>query len=41
MIAIEMLASASLSLGLVMVGAGLKVSDALRPSLWSPYSPSC
>ncbi len=31
--AIEMLASASLSLGLVMVGAGLKVSDALKPSL--------
>ncbi len=31
--AVEMLASASLSLGLVMVGAGLKVSDALRPSL--------
>ena len=31
--AIEMLASASLRLGLVMVGAGLKVSDALRPSL--------
>ena len=31
--AVEMLASASLSLGLVMVGAGLKVSDALRPSM--------
>ncbi|MCV9965584.1 AEC family transporter [Pararhizobium sp. BT-229] len=31
--AIEMLAGASLSLGLVMVGAGLKVSDALKPSL--------
>ncbi|MBW9066260.1 AEC family transporter [Rhizobium herbae] len=31
--AIEMLAGASLSLGLVMVGAGLKVLDALRPSL--------
>ncbi|WP_438749034.1 AEC family transporter [Pararhizobium sp. O133] len=31
--AVEMLASASLSLGLVMVGAGLKVSDALKPSL--------
>lgn len=30
--AITMLASASLSLGLVMVGAGLKVADALRPS---------
>ncbi|MDQ0320328.1 putative permease [Pararhizobium capsulatum DSM 1112] len=31
MTAIEMLAAASLSLGLVMVGAGLKVSDALKP----------
>ncbi|OBZ96309.1 transporter [Pararhizobium polonicum] len=31
--AIDMLASASLSLGLIMVGAGLKVSDALKPSL--------
>ncbi len=30
--AVEMLAQASLSLGLVMVGAGLKVADALRPS---------
>ncbi len=29
---IEMLASASLSLGLVMVGAGLRASDALKPS---------
>lgn len=29
--AIEMLGSASLSLGLVMVGAGLKISDALKP----------
>lgn len=32
MTTIDMLASASLSLGLVMVGAGLRVSDALRPS---------
>ncbi|MCA1439152.1 AEC family transporter [Ensifer sp. IC4062] len=32
MTAIEMLATASLSLGLVMVGAGLKIADALRPS---------
>ncbi|HEV7307697.1 AEC family transporter [Ensifer sp.] len=32
MATIEMLASASLSLGLVMVGAGLRASDALRPS---------
>ncbi|PSS63329.1 AEC family transporter [Ensifer sp. NM-2] len=32
MTTIDMLASASLSLGLVMVGAGLRVSDALKPS---------
>ncbi|WP_275790709.1 AEC family transporter [Pararhizobium gei] len=32
MSAVDMLAAASLSLGLVMVGAGLKVVDALRPS---------
>ncbi|MEI2301715.1 AEC family transporter [Ensifer sp. MJa1] len=32
MATIEMLASASLSLGLVMVGAGLRASDALKPS---------
>jgi len=32
MTAIDMLATASLSLGLVMVGAGLKIADALRPS---------
>lgn len=32
MTAIEMLATASLSLGLVMVGAGLRASDALKPS---------
>ncbi|MDO9415888.1 AEC family transporter [Pararhizobium sp.] len=31
MSAVDMLASASLSLGLVMVGAGLKVADALKP----------
>jgi malonate transporter len=36
--AIEMLAAASLSLGLVMVGAGLKVSDALRPSLVAVFA---
>ncbi|RAS15368.1 AEC family transporter [Ensifer adhaerens] len=32
MATIDMLASASLSLGLVMVGAGLRASDALKPS---------
>ncbi|MDK1385083.1 hypothetical protein ILFOPFJJ_04294 [Ensifer psoraleae] len=32
MTAIDMLATASLSLGLIMVGAGLKIADALRPS---------
>ncbi|WP_331374033.1 AEC family transporter [Sinorhizobium chiapasense] len=32
MTAIGMLATASLSLGLIMVGAGLKIADALRPS---------
>lgn len=32
MTTIEMLANASLSLGLVMVGAGLRASDALKPS---------
>ncbi|SIP98273.1 hypothetical protein SAMN05880582_101264 [Rhizobium sp. RU20A] len=31
MVTVDMLATASLSLGLVMVGAGLKVGDALRP----------
>ncbi|MFB2552271.1 AEC family transporter [Ensifer soli] len=31
MTAIEMLGNASLSLGLVMVGAGLKIADALKP----------
>jgi len=36
--AVEMLASASLSLGLVMVGAGLKVSDALKPSLTALFA---
>lgn len=32
MTAIDMLATASLSLGLVLVGAGLKIADALKPS---------
>ncbi|WEX78642.1 AEC family transporter [Sinorhizobium numidicum] len=32
MTAIDMLATASLSLGLIMVGAGLKIADALKPS---------
>ena len=32
MTAIDMLAAASLSLGLILVGAGLKIADALRPS---------
>ncbi|WEX87426.1 AEC family transporter [Sinorhizobium garamanticum] len=32
MTAIDMLATASLSLGLIMVGAGLRIADALRPS---------
>lgn len=32
MTAIDMLARASLSLGLIMVGAGLKIADALKPS---------
>ncbi|WP_026612480.1 AEC family transporter [Ensifer aridi] len=33
MTAIDMLATASLSLGLIMVGAGLKIADALKPSM--------
>ncbi len=33
MSAVEMMAGASLSLGLIMVGAGLRMGDALRPSL--------
>ncbi|WEZ83757.1 AEC family transporter [Rhizobium sp. 32-5/1] len=36
--AVEMLGNASLSLGLVMVGAGLKVADALRPSLLAIFA---
>ncbi|ASY62431.1 Transporter [Sinorhizobium sojae CCBAU 05684] len=33
MTAIDMLATASLSLGLIMVGAGLKIADALKPGV--------
>lgn len=33
MTAVDMLASASLGLGLILVGAGLKIADALNPSI--------